>query len=363
MAKKEAIIHRAGMVTAIGLGAAQTFSSVKAGVAGFAESSVLDARFEPFIMATLPEDALPELGDEIEERSGLTSLQRRLLRLVAPVFEEVLSELGPPGFTDQIPVFLATPEKHPDLAEPVSSMFLDQLATQISALGLSFNRGQSVLVPSGRAGGLMAVDQALEFLVAGGGDYALAGGIDSFLDLMHLATLDRDQRIQTSQVMDGFIPGEGAGLLLLGRLGAPPIPGLESLARLVGVGLGVEPGHRYSEEPYRGDGLADAFRSLLINSSALRTQVPTIFAGLNGENFGAKEFGVAKLRSHKELLPDAMVVHPVDCFGDIGAALGPVMLGLTAMGIQDGTYAAPGLVCTSSDGPQRAAALVDDLAG
>ncbi len=363
MAKRKAIIHRSGMVTAIGLGSAQTFSSVKAGVAGFGESSVLDSRFEPIIMATMPEEVLPELSAENKKLSGLTSLQRRLLRLATPVFEEVLSDLGPPGFTDQIPLFLATPEKHPELVDPVGSEFLDQLVTQIGTLGLSFNRRQSVILPSGRAGGLVAVDQALEFLTAGHGDYALAGGVDSFLDLMHLAHLDRDCRIQNSQVMDGFIPGEGAGLLLLSRLDAPTIPGLQSLANLVGVGLAVEQGHRYSEEPYQGDGLADAFRKLLTLPGSLRTPVPTIFAGLNGENFGAKEFGVAKLRSHKELLPDAVVMHPVDCFGDIGAALGPIMVGLVAMGIQDATYAAPGLVWCSSDGMERAAALVDILAG
>jgi len=362
MAKKEAVIHRAGIVTAIGLGAAQTFSSVKAGVAGFGESSVYNSILEPVVMATLPDDALPELSDGIEKTPGLTGLQHRLLRLMTPVFKEVLSGFEPSGLSGRIPLFLAVPDKHPEMQEPVSAAFLDHLATQITDQGLSFDRGQSVMVTAGKAGGLMAVDKALEFLAAGG-DYALVGGVDSFFDLMLLATLDNDQRILGSQVMDGFIPGEGAGLLLLGQPGAPPVPDLDSIARIVGVGLGLEPGHRYSEDPYQGDGLADAFRNLLAIPGNRGTPVATIFAGLNGENYGAKEFGVANLRSHRELLPDRMVLHPIDCFGDIGAALGPVMIGLAAMGIKDATYAPPCLVWSASDGPERAAALVDVLTG
>jgi len=360
---KGVIIHRTGMITAVGLGAAQTSASVKAGVAGFKESSVYDSRFEPFVLATLPEDVLPALAEELDDVPGLTSRQRRLLRLLTPVFEEVLRDLAETGMKGEIPLFLATPERHPELADPVSADFLDHLAAQVGTHGIPVDWERSSLVPAGRAGGLMAVDRAIRFLLSGGGEFALAGGVDSFLDLMLLGTLDRDRRIQSSHTMDGFIPGEGAAILLLGRPGASAIPELGKMATLVGVGLGQEPGHRYSEAPYKGDGLAAAFSSLLSDSKVLRRPVPTVFAGLNGENFGGKEWGVAYLRSNKELLPDATVEHPVDCFGDLGAALGPVMSGLAALGIQDGTYEAPALVWCSSDGPERAAALVDGVEG
>jgi 3-oxoacyl-[acyl-carrier-protein] synthase-1 len=363
MAPPGAIIHRAGMTTAVGLGAAQTFTSVQAGVAGFTESSVLDARFQPFVMALLPEDALPPLVPAVEAVPGLTSRQRRLLRLATPALGEALNGLAAAGLAGRVPLFLATPEQHPELADPVPAAFLEHLAAQLEPAGVRFDLTRSRLVPGGRAGGLIAVAQALEFLASGGGDYALAGGVDSYLDLMLLATLDRERRIQSAQVMDGFIPGEGAGVVLLGRPQAPPpLADHAPLARVLAVGTDDEPGHRYSEEPYRGDGLAAAFAAVLASPGLLREPVATIFAGLNGESFGAKEYGVASLRSHGELAPDAAVEHPADCCGDLGAALGPVMLGLAALGTQKQRVAVPALVWCASDGPRRAAALVDAVA-
>lgn len=364
MATPGAIIYRAGMITAVGQGAAQTFASVQAGVAGFAESPVMDARHEPLVMALLQEDALPPLVPDVAAVSGLTSRQRRLLRLAAPAVGEVLDGLQNTGRGDPMPLFLATPEKHPELADPVAAAFLAHLAAQLEPAGVRFDLARSRLVPGGRAAGLMAVAKALEFLASGAGDYALAGGVDSYLDLMLLATLDRERRIQSAQVMDGFIPGEGAGVVLLGRPGAPPpLADLAPLARVLAVGAADEAGHRYSKEPYRGDGLAAAFAAVLTAPGLLRAPVATIFAGLNGESFGAKEYGVASLRSHRELDPGVVVEHPADCCGDLGAALGPVMLGLAALGIRKQRVAAPALVWCASDGPRRAAALVDAVAG
>jgi 3-oxoacyl-[acyl-carrier-protein] synthase-1 len=359
MATHGAVVLRTGMVTAVGLGAAQTFTSVQSGVAAFNESSVHDSGFQPIVMALLPEDALPALAPAVEEVKGLTSRQRRLLRLATPAFQEVLDGLAAAGIGERTPLFLATPERHPDLAAPIGAQFLDHLAAQLEPLGVRFDRARSRCVATGRAGGLLAMAEALKFLESGAGDHALAGGVDSFLDLMLLATLDRDKRIKGPRVMDGFIPGEGAGVVLLGRPGAAPVAGLDPMVRILGVGVGTEPGHRYSKDTYRGDGLAAAFTAALKQGGKLRAPVATMFAGLNGESFGAKEYGVASLRSSEALSPTVAVEHPVDCFGDLGAALGPIMVGLAAEGLKLQRYEAPALVWCSSDGPERAVALLE----
>lgn len=356
-----ALVVRRGMVTAIGLGAVQTSSSVLAGVAGFRESAVQDAAFQPITMALLPEDALPELAPAVGEIAGLTSRQRRLLRLATPALEEILDGLAGERIGPSTPLFLATPEKHPDLAEPAGDEFLDHLVKQLEPLGLAFDRKQSRRVGTGRAGGLAAVGEALRYLESRGGKYAIAGGVDTYLDLMLLATLGRDGRILGPTVRDGFIPGEGAGFLLLASPDVRLPESLTATATICGVGEAQESGHRYSEDPYRGDGLSAALADVLTRPKLLRKPVEAVFAGLNGESFGGKEWGVASVRSSKEIEPTAPIIHPADCFGDIGAALGPVMIGLAAEGIARSTNGAPALVWCSSDGAARSAALLDTV--
>ena len=46
---------------------------------------------------------------------------------------------------------------------------------------------------------------------------SIVGGVDTYLDLRLLATLDAEQRILGPRVMDGFIPGEGAAFYRLVR--------------------------------------------------------------------------------------------------------------------------------------------------
>jgi 3-oxoacyl-[acyl-carrier-protein] synthase-1 len=50
--------------------------------------------------------------------------------------------------------------------------------------------------------------------------------------------------------------------------------------------------------------------------------------------------------------------HPADSFGDTGAACGPILVGLAALGIKAGYRRAPALVYGSSDRGLRAATIV-----
>ncbi len=356
MGSCDVVIYRVGLVTAVGMGAAQTTASITAGIDGFAESAVMNAKHQPLAMALLPDEALPPLVDELEGVSELTGRQRRMLRLVTPAIDEVLAELPANAMRDKPPLLLATPEKHPNLSAPLTDQFLDRLALQSNQ---AFDRSRSQLFPSGRAGGFRALDEAAIRLARGTVDYVLVGGVDTHLDLMLLATLDQDRRLLAEGVMDGFIPGEGAGLLLLGREGGPAVEGLEPIARIPAVHLGQEYGHRYSEEPYQGEGLAMAFAGLFESPGVPREPVRTAYLGFNGESFPAKEWGVASMRSSAEFSPELDVRHPADCFGDIGAAFAPVMLGLAALGVRAGSCPSPCIVWTSSEGVDRGAALVD----
>lgn len=351
MSAQGVAIVSVGMISAVGIGAQQTASSVRAGISRFCETSIYDRRFQPFTMSLVPDECLPPLEQSLEETVGLTARQARMLRLASPALGEALAGVADVG---QIPILVGTPEAFPNRADPAGKKFLEQLATQS---GLKFNLALSKMFPNGRAAGLLALREALARMQSGEHASVIVGGVDTYLDLYLLGTLDMEGRILAKGVMDGFVPGEGAAFLLLSTANKAA-SNKKPISWIAGVATGLEMGHRYSGEPYRGDGLASTMQELFAAIPSVKDNVQTVLASFNGENFWSKEWGVAYLRSKERFQENVRIEHPADCFGDPGAALGPLMLGLGAVGMQKGYLDGPCLVWCSSDRQERGAALI-----
>ena len=202
------VIVGAGMITAVGLSAAETAASVRSGTARFAASSILDKRFEPFVLAAVPEEGLPELAQDVA-KEGLTAREARMLRLATVALAGCLKSVpqgeGPPGLSLALPETETTrPLKHEE--------FLKLFGQQT---GWRFDPKWSDASHRGRAGGLSAIGQASELIRRGRAKFMLAGGVDTYRDLYVLGTLDMEQRVKSGANLDGFIPGEGAGFVLL----------------------------------------------------------------------------------------------------------------------------------------------------
>jgi 3-oxoacyl-[acyl-carrier-protein] synthase-1 len=218
---------------------------------------------------------------------------------------------------------------------------------------------QHRMFPSGRAGVFAALQEAVAKLLAPGlAEFVIVGGVDSYFEGDRLARIELERRLRTEGVQDAFTPGEGAAFLLLASRGACVRYQLDPLAWIVAVGTAEEPGHRYSERPHRGDGLAAALGQVFRDVGERAGIVRLVMAGLNGESFHAKEWGVACLR-HREALADSVhVEHLAEYTGDAGAALAPMMLAMTALGLKGKRIEGPALVWAGSDGAERGAALV-----
>jgi 3-oxoacyl-[acyl-carrier-protein] synthase-1 len=254
-----------------------------------------------------------------------------------------------------LPLFLALPELSMKGEDIISATFLEHLATQA---GVELNLPQSRVFHQGRAGGLVAVANACQALRSGRFRTVLVGGVDTYLDLQLLAGLGMEGRLLVEGAFDGFIPGEGAAFLLLGVPGEARRQKRVPLAHLLGIGIGKEEGHLYSDAPYRGEGLAQAFHQLFASLSTDTPRIRCVYAGLNGENFWAKEWGVAYLRHRQHFEEYLRVEHPIELTGDSGAAVGTTMTGLAALGLYKGYRQGPILVWSSSDREARAAVLL-----
>jgi 3-oxoacyl-[acyl-carrier-protein] synthase-1 len=312
----------------------------------FTETDLMDSRFDRFTLGMVPEEGLPELADTLAP-DGLTSREVRLLRLCAAAFSECLEYL--PDAKSLPGLSLALPESETTRVLD-GARFLKSL---VAVTGRGFAEKHSDASHRGRAGGLAAIGQAIDMVSSGRVPVMIAGGIDTYRDPYILSTLDREMRVKSPTNLDGFIPGEGAAFLALSRAGE--VPGEFAVASP--VVLGHEAGHLYSEQPYLGDALASVVQQLL-QAEAARGPVQEVYSSMNGENHWAKEWGVAFLRNSSNFSPDAGMNHPADCYGDTGAASGPLMTGLAALGIKERYRRSPALIYGSSDRGPRAAMIV-----
>jgi 3-oxoacyl-[acyl-carrier-protein] synthase-1 len=335
-----------GMVTPVGLTAPATAAATRAGISRVRETPLVDLRFRPHLGAFVDSSYLPELP---MAAGGLSFRERRMLQLAALALREAARPLTEP------PVLLLAVPEELNAGDRASARFLEALS---KSAGVPLDLRQSRCFPQGRAAGMLALAEAFQRLESRRTSDLLVGGVDTLLAPELLASFELEERLRGAGPTDGFLPGEGAGFLWLeaaasGRRARPP-----PLASIEGVGTGQEPGHRYSQEPYRGEGLAEAFHALFAPRPASAPRVKSVYAGLNGESFWAKEWGVAYLRSQARFAEDMTLLHPVENFGDPGAALGPLMLGLAALGLQRRYRQGPCLVWCSSDRAERGAALL-----
>lgn len=351
MADRTIHIVGTGMMTPLGDSAELTAAAVRAGVSVQEECSVMNKRFEPMTMALVPDDALPPLNDILKETTTLTGRQIRMLRLAGKPLSDALSNV-PEGVT--VPLFLAVPEAIPECPAPLNDDFISYLHIQCDQL---FDLKKSRIFSNGRASGIEAISEAFNALMSDSEQFVLVGGCDTYLDLYLLAKLDNDNRVLANGVMDGFVPGESAAFLLLASDKVVRKRNLQSIAQMCLPSVTDEPGHRYSEdEPYKGDGLSEAVTGAL--EALGEEKVETIFAGFNGENFFAKEWGVAFLRNHDGFIEEARMEHPADCYGDSGAAAAPLLTGLAAIGLRKEYVNGPCLIFCSSEKEKRGAVCV-----
>jgi 3-oxoacyl-[acyl-carrier-protein] synthase I len=342
-----AVIGASHVLCSIGSGTDQVWAAARAGIGRIVSSHVMDQHFEPIQMGLVSEDALGELNPEIE-KLPLPSRARRMLRLAAPSFQAVAKDISQP-----VALFLGLPELN-DTEAP----WLNHFPTYLQKLtGVPLDHGRSIVVPKGRAAALLALERALEVLQGDPSAVLVVGGVDTYLDLRLLATLDAEQRILGLRVMDGVVPGEGAAFFVL--------RGPASHRKAHGNGIVVnaaasvvDPGHRYGSESARGEGLATALDQVRQRTAQSAGRIATTFAGFNGESFDAKLWGVARLR-HSDFFSAGMLIeHPVDKFGDVGAALGSILIAVAAKALESGTRSGPALVWAASDREPRACAVL-----
>ena len=329
-----------GMVSSVGLSAASSCAAVRAGLANPTELRVLNSKGEW------------QLGHKVPLAPELTGVGR-LAHLARMSIEECLSEV-PRGEWSGIPLLLCVAEH----TRPGRVLMSDEeiLARATSMPGATFAR-QSRVIAQGRVAVAVALQYARELLQTRTAVKALIVATDSLLHAETLRAFDGQGRLLTTSNSNGFLPGEAAAAILIGRA-----DGAADLA-VEGLGFGVEPAPLGSERPLRADGLTRAIEQACAEAHCEMFDLDFRITDLAGEQYYFKEAALAlsrKLRRRKE---EFALWHPSECIGEVGAAIGPVLIAVAA-GAFRGAYAAGprALVHIGNDSGERSAVILRNTA-
>lgn len=345
-----------GMVTPLGASAESTAAMVRAGVSACKYTGFYLEEDDYIRMGLVPDELLENCLSE-ERLTGdyknrkCTMRQIRLLQLAKVALTQLLPNLPK---NVELPLFIAGPEPMVAGERLIDSQFIENLASQS---GASINLAMSRVISTGRAAGLSAVNLAFRLFENSENNLAIVAGVDTFYDWESLQLLQQEDRLLGGGCKDGFIPGEGAAFLLVSKQKIALSKGNTKSICLYEAGTGNELGHRKSQHPYRGDGLAGALTAALNNAQI--GKVKTMYSSMNGENFFAKEHGVALIRNSHLLDENISIEHPADCFGDLGAAFGPVAMGILAIHLLKNNVDSPCVICCSSDRESRSAMVMN----
>src|SRR6266540_1710599 len=333
-----------GARTPLGIGSARSAAAVRAGISAMTERALLVDR--PWTLRQVALD--PELN------LRLTGTDR-LLSLAAEACSEASEPLERWQKHDRkLAVFLGLPEYRPGFAEPDVQVFRTHLARFDALAG-----AETHLFPEGHAAGLLAITIAVDRIRHGAFDLCLIGGVDSYFHSATLEWLDGNRQLAGGGARSAFVPGEAAGFCLLGSERAQEWLGIRPFMRIVSVATGRETRLIKTEEVCLGEGLTQTIQS----AAAALTEngaIECIICDLNGERYRAEEWGFVCLRMARYFTDPTGYLSPADCWGDVGAASGPLFMMLACEGAKRGySNARRIMLWAGSEAGLRAAAVLE----
>ena len=327
-------VRGTGMVTGVGLSAASTCAAIRSAIDNFRRSGFIDGAGEMLLASEVP------LGGNHRGAS-------RLRRMAAEAARECLTAC-PQADPASTALLLCLAEK----ARPGTPLDEAQLLAELQQeLGVRFHL-RSAAIAQGHVALATAWSHAQALLDGRGPKHVLLVATDSLLSGAAIAHYEADRRLLTSENSDGFIPGEAAAAVLLQEATAEPEP------RLVctGIGFGMEQATIDSDTPLRAEGLTlaitEALRAAGHGEGALKFKI----IDAAGAQYQFKEASLAFSRLDRTKRAEFELWHPADCIGEVGAAIGAVMVAvLYAAFTKRYACGTPVLMHLGNDSGERAA--------
>jgi 3-oxoacyl-[acyl-carrier-protein] synthase I len=291
-------ILKTGLVTSVGLSAPATCSAIRAKLTNPSETRFIDSSGE-WIMAHQVMLKQPW--------RGLT----KLAKMAVMAIEEALEDI-PKEDWRKIPLLLCVAEpERPGRIDGLDDQLFLNIQDQLDA---RFSK-ESAVVAHGRVSVAVALAQARQHLAEGKCSHVLIAATDSLLNWSTLSYYSKADRLLNANNSNGFMPGEGAGTLLVGA-------DTQSVGELVCIGIGFarEAAHLDSEEPLRADGLTQAMKAALVEATCDIDDIGYRISSLSGEQYYFKEASLALNRTRPKRKENFDLWHPAESIGEAGSA-------------------------------------------
>lgn len=302
-------IKSVGLVTSVGLSAPASCAAFRAKI-----SNPTETRFRGsdggWIMA---HQVLLE-----QPWRGLTKLAMMAAMAISEALEGIPKEEW-----SELPLLLCVAEaERPGRLAGLDGEILLQIQKE---LGVTF-APQSKIVAEGRIGVAVALHEARKLMAESNISRALVAATDSLLSWLTLSHYDNGGRLLSASNSNGFLPGEGAGALLVAMTTAV------GEMRCTGIGFGTEAAHINSDLPLRADGLTLAIKQALLDAGCEMHDLNYRITDISGEQYWFKEASLALSRTLRKCKGEFDLWHPAECIGEAGplAALSGLSLAESA---------------------------------
>jgi 3-oxoacyl-[acyl-carrier-protein] synthase II len=285
--KQRVVVTGVGAITPLGVGAEALFDRWSAGECGIVDGLGSCTDFDPTDFLSTKE----------ARRSD------RFTQLAIGAAEEALASAGweadPPYPGEEVACVIGTgigglgslEEQHLKLLDRgprrISPLCVPLMMGNAAAAAVAMRRGfrgETYGTISACAAGAHAIGSAVRAITDGDATAALAGGAEATLTPLAKAAFERMGATSETGISrpfdrrrDGFVMGEGAGILLFEEAGAAEARGAEPLAEIVGYGATSDAYHLTAPEP-GGAGAARAIEVALADAGLEPSEIDYINA-------------------------------------------------------------------------------------
>lgn len=357
---RRVVVTGIGLVSPLGIGTAETWRGVLAGQAGIGPITLFDAArystrfagevkdFDP--TRWIDKKDIKKCGRFIQFALAATTMamEQSSLRIVpenaASIGVIIGSGIG--GFEVIEREHKLLLERGPDRVSPffILSSIVNLAAGQVSVrLGA---KGPNSAVATACTTGAHAIGDAFRLIQNGYADGMICGGTEAGITPLGIAGFAAMRALSTRNDdpahasrpwdadRDGFVVGEGAGVLVLEELTFAEARGANILAEIVGYGMSAD-AHHLSAPPEDGEGVRRVMRSALDDAALTPADIHYINAHATSTPLGDR----AEARAISEVFgkhsPDLAVSSTKSMTGHLLGGAGALEAGLTVLALRD----------------------------